>query len=243
MLNKTDVKYKSELVDTTDYLSMLMSAMFVAKRVKHMCLTPLSILATRVRSPTATDMESLVHVYQYLYRTREYGIRFTPTSMLLQYWIDASYGTHPDSCGHGGILVILGEDNAPVLAVSKKQKLNSRSSCESELIELDIGLNHLLWFSILLEFLGYPQYPVSMYQDNKSTIHICENGDMAPNKLKHMASRTNFIYSKIKSDVIKLVYCPTLNMLADLLTKPLKGGHFKTLSNIVMNTPDHVEYI
>ena len=64
--------------------------------------------------------------------------------------------SHPDLCGHGGILVIIGNDNAPVLAVSKKQKLDSRSSCESErLIELDIGLNHLLWFSILLEFLEY----------------------------------------------------------------------------------------
>lgn len=241
LLCKDDNKKDKTPVDTTDYLSMLMSAMFVAKRAKPQCLAALSILASRVQSPNNTDMKCLVQVYQYMYATQSTGVRFTPTSTLLEYWVDASYNLHDDSSGHGGIVVMMGKDNGPILAISKKQKLPTRSSCESELVTLDLALNHLLWFSMLMEFLGYPQRPIPMYQDNKSTIHMCEAGDLPPNRLKHMACRTAHIKSKIQDGRIVLVYCPTAEMLADVLTKPLKGAQFKQMTKLLVNAPDYIE--
>jgi hypothetical protein len=39
----------------------------------------------------------------------------------------------------------LGKGNVPIVAKSTKQKLNTRSSTESELVGLDDTLLHLLW--------------------------------------------------------------------------------------------------
>ena len=53
------------------------------------------------------------------------GITYSPQSLDLVYWIDASYNLHPDSCGHTGIGLTLGRDNAPIYTKSQKQKLTT----------------------------------------------------------------------------------------------------------------------
>ena len=129
----------------------------------------------------------------------------------------------------------LGQGNAPIVAKSTKQKLNTRSSTESELVALDDTLLHLLWLIQVICFLGYPQSPVYVYQDNKSTMTVCNTGNSKSAKLKHMAIRWHFIHSKITTKVIELVYISTQEMVADILTKPLTGQDFARLRDLLLN--------
>lgn len=115
-----------------------------------------------------TLMKTICNIY-YAYLSIgsiDMGITYSPESLELVYWIDASYNLHHDSRGHSGIVVTMGRNNAPIYTKSQKQKLNTRSSTEAELVATDEGVLHLLWLVLVLDFLGYPPRPVTVFQDN-----------------------------------------------------------------------------
>jgi hypothetical protein len=68
---------------------------------------------------------------------------------------------------------------------------------------------------------GYPQSPAIIYQDNTSTIYLALKIQTGSKKTKYIAVRYFFIKNYIERNEFKLIYLPTLKMLADLLTKPL----------------------
>jgi hypothetical protein len=148
-----------------------MSAMYAVKRTRPEILPPICILASRARNPDEDDMKSLLRVFEYLKGSTDMGLTFKPDEIKLHYWIDASYNLHHDSRGHTGIVVTVGLKNAPIYVRSQKHKIYTRSSTESELVATDEGVLHLLWLILVFDFLGYPQQPVKVLQDNLS--HLC----------------------------------------------------------------------
>ena len=223
-------------VSKTLFASYLMMAMFAGKRSRGDILTPCSILATRAQDPDNDDYLALMRIYEYLNETIDLVLTFSPSSMELHYWIDAAYAIHPkDMRGHTGILVTLGYNNGPIFLKSSKQKLHARSSSEAELLALDDGFMHLLWLKQIMDFLGYPQNPAIVYQDNKSTICVCETGHSRNGKLKHMAVRYYFIHGQITANIAKIKYCKTAEMIADILTKPLAGLLFIIFRRRLLN--------
>jgi len=235
-LMKTKHKLSTKsLQDPKRYLSLIMSAMFAAKRTRPEILPPVCILASRVQNPDEEDMKSLLRVYEYLNGTLHLGLRFKPERIELYYWIDASYDLHADSRGHTGIVATIGKNNAPIYVRSQKQKLNTRSSTEAELVATDEGVLHLLWLILVFDFLGYPQRPVTVFQDNLSTMRVCQTGQSKSGKLKHMVVRYNFIHGKQEENVITFQYIKSANMLADIMSKPVDNATFTRLKRRLLN--------
>ena len=230
-------KDKIEPVDSTQFLSLLMKAMWAAKRVRADVLIALSILASRGKNPDNFDMMCLEKVYCYLYSTQGMGLRFAPNSMTLHYWVDAAYALNSDDKmqSQSGIMVTIGYANAPIFTASLKQKIVTRSSTEAELVALDNSVLHLKWFSQIMEFLGYPQRPARIYQDNQNVIFVCKAGNSGSGKMKHMAIRYYFIHNEITDGLLTLHYVPTKQMVADMLTKPLDGALFISLRDKLLN--------
>ena len=48
-------------------------------------------------------------------------------------------------------------------------------------------------------------------------------------RTKHIDIRYHFIREAIQDQVIEVCYCPSEDMIADLLTKPLSKGKFEAL--------------
>ena len=61
----------------------------------------------------------------------------------IQTWIDASYAVHRDMRGHTGCVIILGTGTVMHNNCSK-QKINTKSSTESEVVEASIFLLHTM---------------------------------------------------------------------------------------------------
>ena len=61
-------------------------------------------------------------------------------------------------------------------SISWKQKLNTRSSTEAELVAADDTTVMILWTKLFLEEQGYALEKNILYQDNKSAILLEENG-------------------------------------------------------------------
>ena len=79
------------------------------------------------------------------------------------------------------LLFILITEGA-VQSISHKQKLNTRSSTEDELVAADDVAVMILWTKMFLEAQGYTVEKNILYQDNKSTILLEENGKKSSGK-------------------------------------------------------------
>ena len=69
--------------------------------------------------------------------------------------------------------------------------------------------------------------PTVLMEDNQGAIAIAKN-PMAHARTKHIDIRYHYVREAVQ-EVIKLQYCPTAQMIADLLTKPLPRGQFEIL--------------
>ncbi len=69
-----------------------------------------------------------------------------------------------------------GYGDGAVQSISRKQKLNTKSSTDSELVGVDDALVMILWTKLFLEEQGYDINSKILYQDNKSAILLERNG-------------------------------------------------------------------
>ena len=71
--------------------------------------------------------------------------------------------------------------------MSKKQKLNTKSSTEAKLIGADDALRQVLWTKYLIEAQGYGIDEKIMYPDNLSAMLLETNGRrLSTKKTKHI---------------------------------------------------------
>ena len=63
--------------------------------------------------------------------------------------IDASFAVHPNCKSHTGVYLTLG--HGCVLSTSVKQKINTKSSTESELIGIDDAMTFVIWMKHFFE--------------------------------------------------------------------------------------------
>ena len=88
-----------------------------------------------------------------------------------------------------------------------------------------------------LKVQGYDTGPLTIHQDNKSTILLAENGILSSSKrTKHINIRYYFIKDRIDRKEINIIYCPTSAMVADYFTKPLQGSQFIRFRDMIMGT-------
>ena len=119
--------------------------------------------------------------------------------------------------------------------VSWKQKHNTRSSTELELVGVDDVADLILWMKLFMEAQGYEVKKNILYQDNKSAILLEKNGKMSSGKrTKHVDVRHFFIADRVAKGEVKIEWCPTGEMVGDCAAKPLQGALFKRFRDLVM---------
>jgi len=71
-----------------------------------------------------------------------------------------------------------------------------------------------------------------------STLSLAKNGYVSSSKrTKHIKAKYFFIRHFHKTGELNLQYCPTEQMWADVLTKPLQGAKFRLMRAFLMNCP------
>jgi hypothetical protein len=213
---------------------MVARLLYLAKRTRPDILLTVSFLTTRVQAPTEQDMVKLERSLRYLNSTRQLGIRlqYDPSNPL-QAYVDASYGVHEDFRSHTGMVISLG--SGPIDTRSTKQKINTKSSTEAELVGLSDMTSKVIWHREFLRNQGIPQPPAPIFQDNMSTMALAENGRSNSDRTRHVSIRYFWLKDRINNQEIEVKYCPTNNMIADVLTKPLLGDNFIKLRNLLLN--------
>ena len=213
--------------------SLVAKALYISKRARPDVSVAVNFLTRRVLQPTTVDWKKLERVVGYLKRTKDLGLRLNSLEDLCVYgYADASFAIHHDYKSQSGLFITCGQ--GALYVKSNVQKLNTKSSSESELVALSDGSGQVLWTRDYLIFQGYELGPAVIYQDNMSTISLIKRGNPASEKTRHINIRYFFLKDRIESGEVKIEYMNTNNMIADVLTKPLQGAQFAKLRDALL---------
>jgi hypothetical protein len=82
--------------------------------------------------------------------------------------------------------------------------------------------------------------PAVIFQDNQSTIALVAKGRSTSARTRHIAIRYFFVKDRVDSKEVEVVYKPTGEMRADIMTKPLQGDLFRRMRAELMGMDDPV---
>jgi hypothetical protein len=214
--------------------SLVMKLMFLCQRSRLDITTAISFLCTRVQSPTEEDWAKLKRVLEFLNGSINDPMILGAESLeeLLNF-VDVSFAVHQDMKSHTGGAASFGR--GVFMSQSKKQKINTTSSTEAEVVGVSDYLPNTIWLLKFLEAQGYKSKKCVLYQDNESAIKLLKFGQKSSSRrTRHFDIRYFGIKDKLKLNDIEVAYCPTELMVADFFTKPLQGRLFKKLRRIIM---------
>ena len=94
----------------------------------------------------------------------------------IKWMVDKAFAVHPDFKRHmGAIMSYRGDSKGAIQTILRKQKLNTRSSTEAELVAVDDVVTSILWIKLFLEEQEYSVERNILYQDNRSVILLKTN--------------------------------------------------------------------
>ena len=216
------------------YHSLVAKLLYLKKRARPDIEPTVAFLCTRVSSPDEDDWKKLRRVMCYLNQTVD-DLRYLGCSNLNSVftWVDAAYAVHPNMRSHTGGATSLGW--GIIHSKSSKQKLNTKSSTEAELVGVSEYLPHNIWLINFMKEQGYKVGHNVIYQDNQSAIRMEKNSrNSCTGNLRHIDIRYFFVKDQINKGEVTVDYCPTYQMLADFFTKPLQGKLFGAYRDVIM---------
>ena len=212
--------------------------LYLAKRCRPDILLSISYLVKRVQQPNQEDYNKLARVVKYLRGTSKMGIILQAEKLLhIVAYIDASHAVHDNHRSHSGTIISLGK--GPIYQKSGSQRINTKSSTESEIVALSDNSSQVIWSRDFLISQGYQIEPALIYQDNTSTMSLVKNGKSNSERTKHISTRFYFIKDRVDNHEIRIEHLRTSEMIADILTKPITGSLFIKLRSLLMNWPQN----
>ena len=220
----------SVCVDKELYQCAVGKLLYLSTRTRPDISFAVSRAARYTSKPTEDHWKAIKHILRYLVGTTKYGLLYSRNTSQIDCvgYSDADWGGDLDDrkSTSGYIFQIAG---GPVSWRSRKQSCVALSTSEAEYIALTSAAQEGIWLRQLIsEILKKPMKPVTIYEDNQSTICLARNPQFH-GRSKHISIKFHFIRDNVKEGVIQMQYCKTENMTADILTKGLYGEKFMKL--------------
>lgn len=184
-----------------------------------------SILAQKVSHPSIEDWNQLKRVVKYLKSTHQLKLKVSNLQsgdLSLIGYADATWADDRiDRKSNSGRIIYF---NGGTISWScNKQNMVASSSCEAEFISISEASKEVKWLRQLLEELHETICsPTTIFEDNQGCIDLVRDHKFSY-KTKHIDTRYKMIRDLVRKKIIECQYCPTEEMIADLLTEPLSA--------------------
>jgi hypothetical protein len=209
-----------EFYKSRSYPRLVGKLMYLVGGTRMDCTYALNRCAQHSRAPKRIHWQMLQHILQYLNGTKTHVFHITPGSVDLQVvgLGDADWGNCPNTrLSRSGVVVKVGD--TAILAKSVMQTIVADSTTAAETLALTRTAKEVINIRLLLEWLGVPQQPSTIFCDNASTVHNVSTGTR--HKTKHLDLQYRFLDDLVKRQLIAVQHIGTDNMTADILTKGL----------------------
>lgn len=216
-----------EAVDQQSYQSLVGSLMYLATCTRPDIAYAVGMLARYSSKPNQSHWVAAKRVLRYLKGTVNFGLVYSGDSCVVGH-SDADWAGDVDDrkSTSGYMFQIAG---GPVSWRSRKQNTVALSTAEAEYVALSSAAQECVWMRRLVAELGNPPGgPTIILEDNQSSIAMAKNPQFH-GRAKHIDIKHHFIREQVSAGSIELKYCPTQEMLADVLTKGLPQQQFSLL--------------
>ncbi|XP_060971854.1 retrovirus-related Pol polyprotein from transposon RE1 isoform X2 [Cannabis sativa] len=187
-----------------------------------------SKLSQFLHCPTTTHWQACKRVLKYLKGTATHGVSFkrgSSRTLALQGFSDADWASCPDDRrSTGAYCVYLG--SSLVSWSSKKQTVVARSSTESEYRALAHVTAEIMWLKALIQEMHIPVHNTPIiWCDNLGAASLAAN-PVHHARTKHIEIDVHFVRDMVLQKLIDIRYVPTLEQIADVLTKGVSVARF-----------------
>jgi len=209
------------------YRKAVGSLMYLALTTRPDIAFAVTVLSRFGTNPGSAHWNTMKRVFKYLKGTIDlwltYGV-FDGGDKLLGY-TDADGNMAEDRHAISGYVFVF--DGGAVSWSSKKQDVISLSTTESEYVAATHSVKEALWMKNFVSQLFDPlTEPIDIFCDNQSAIALAQDYQYHA-RTKHIDIRYHFIRWVVERGDIRLIFCPTADMVADVLTKALPSPKVK----------------
>ncbi|KAJ9531058.1 hypothetical protein QJQ45_000948 [Haematococcus lacustris] len=183
-------------------------------------------LSRFMQAPTLQHQQVAFGLLRYLKRTAEMGLVYSRSSSpQLQGYVDADYAGDPDSMRSttGSVFVLNG---AAVTWRSKLQTTVAASTTEAEYQAAAAGTKEALFLRKLLHELDAGCDPIPILYDNQGAVALIKN-PVESHRSRHIAVAHHISRERMVRGEVVFSHCPSAEMVADALTKPLSAQLFE----------------
>lgn len=216
-------------IDQQLYQSAVGSLLYLSVATRPDITYAVSNVAKFCSYPMKEHWSGVKRIMRYLKGTVNFGILYNNQgSKKCIGYSDADWGGDlDDRKSTSGYLFQIGE--GPVSWRSKKQTSVALSTAEAEYMALASAAQEAVWMRLLTaELSDRPMEAVTVFEDNQSAIQMTKNPHFH-GRAKHIGIKFHFIRELVSDGTVKLQYCPTEEMIADMLTKGLPRDQFNKL--------------
>lgn len=226
-----ELEQDSPVTDKRIYQELMGSLLFISNRTRPDVCSAMALLCRYMSDPEVVDWRIAERILRYLKGTSGYVLRLkngkpeTPAAFCDADWA----GDRTDRRSTNGTVLQLG--GTTVAWKSVKQHTVALFTTEAEFLAVSKGTKLIKWLRKLLEELDVYQKEITIvHGDNQGAVAWSNKG---VRKAKHVYIRFNHVRHHVNEGTIELKYCPTTDMVADALTKPLRRLSFEWKSTML----------
>jgi hypothetical protein len=226
---------KLEGASDTEYRSVVGALMYAMVGTRPDIAVAVGAVSRHLECPGAEHWTALKRIGRYLAGSTGLSLQYKASGKrkpVLTCYVDSDWASDDsDRRSTTGYLLCLA--SAPVSWASRKQPTVALSSTEAEYMAASAAIQEVVWARALLHQLGFPQDgPTTVFEDNQGCIALSRN-PVNHTRTKHIDVRHHFVREKVQDGQVSLVYLPTADMTADLLTKGLHPPQFHRLVKLM----------
>ena len=214
--------------DPREYQSITGSQMYAMLCTRPDTAYAISQLSQYNNAPNKTHYAVVKRVLRYLKGTIDKGITFSGSlGLKLELYCDADWASGEDRKSISAYIGMLA--GGAITWRAKKQSTVATSSTEAEYMALLEAVKESVWIQQLLKELGRTAINTNtIYDDNQGAIALAHNPEHHA-RTKHIDIQYHFVRECVENEKVSLEYCPTADMVADALTKPLARDRHQML--------------
>ena len=218
-----------EEFDKVKYQSAVGSLLYLSTRSRPDIAFAVGNAARYCAQPTQLHWSAVKRILRYLKGTTHLGLMYRPDNSTLVGYSDADWaGDTNDRKSTSGYVFMM--SGSAISWRSKKQSSVALSTAEAEYIALSSATQEAMWLRQLLSSLkDFPlSEPTIIYEDNQSTICMAKN-NQSHGRSKPVDIKFHFVREQVEQQTIKVTYCKSEEMNADIFTKGILNNQFKRL--------------
>ena len=201
------------------YREAIGSLMYASVATRPDITFAVSTLSQFLDNPGNAHWEAVKRIFRYLSGTRDFELTYGGDRHDLVGYTDADGATQDHRRAISGHVFLI--DGGAISWSSRKQELVTLSTAEAEYVAATHAAKEAIWLRRLIHEL-FPSLarPTTLYCDNQAALKLIKDDNYRA-RTKHIDIRYHFVRQVAQIGALKLVYCPTDDMTADILTKAL----------------------